>query len=419
MAADNPFVRGAPQRSSLNNVLQSQGGVEYHRQRALHAAELYHNTVVGQGDTGGVVNASPSGPAPMVDPTSHGNYNNPYHGNMDIKVPEAGGKPPDSVGGGGTDAYYKQKLRSGFIDLRNSYSEKRKPRHTHSRTAGNNTLALKKPTKGETHHDIKPYGARTLAEKKGLYRSNSSLALENLDYGMAEASSIRRDYGSTSSLDIIGAGGNGEEFFQLVNDYRNEKIDQRAAAPPKVQDLLKPRSPTQRSNSMKASHSQDSKLSNGSVPVPSEEDPSTSPRLKQKNQKGKDRKHRNKSLVSEGGGLLKKLRGAKSEEVDGKVDGAAESEQDERQRKKAFIHLDCQSMAINYAAMIKQRRDADTPQHRNTTTGASAASGVKGVQQGEGQEDGGDGKSNDLVYSCPFFRNELGGEEERTVSLNR
>eukprot|EP00058_Branchiostoma_floridae_P024712 XP_002610202.1 hypothetical protein BRAFLDRAFT_77024 [Branchiostoma floridae] len=31
----------------------------------------------------------------------------------------------------------------------------------------------------------------------------------------------------------------------------------------------------------------------------------------------------------------------------------------------------------------------------------------------------GDGKSNNLVLSCPFFRNELGGEEERRISLSR
>ncbi|ENN82249.1 hypothetical protein YQE_01375, partial [Dendroctonus ponderosae] len=38
---------------------------------------------------------------------------------------------------------------------------------------------------------------------------------------------------------------------------------------------------------------------------------------------------------------------------------------------------------------------------------------------GEGDDDGGDGQSNELVESCPFFRNEIGGEEERIVSLSR
>ncbi|CAH1103721.1 unnamed protein product [Psylliodes chrysocephalus] len=38
---------------------------------------------------------------------------------------------------------------------------------------------------------------------------------------------------------------------------------------------------------------------------------------------------------------------------------------------------------------------------------------------GESEDDPGDGQSNDLVESCPFFRNEIGGEEERIVSLSR
>lgn len=33
--------------------------------------------------------------------------------------------------------------------------------------------------------------------------------------------------------------------------------------------------------------------------------------------------------------------------------------------------------------------------------------------------DEGDGRANELVQSCPFFRNELGGEEERMIALNR
>lgn len=33
--------------------------------------------------------------------------------------------------------------------------------------------------------------------------------------------------------------------------------------------------------------------------------------------------------------------------------------------------------------------------------------------------DSGDGRENDLVLTCPFFRNELGGEEERIVCLNK
>ncbi len=34
-------------------------------------------------------------------------------------------------------------------------------------------------------------------------------------------------------------------------------------------------------------------------------------------------------------------------------------------------------------------------------------------------EDNGDGRNNDLLHSCPFFRNELGGELEPRVSAAR
>lgn len=60
---------------------------------------------------------------------------------------------------------------------------------------------------------------------------------------------------------------------------------------------------------------------------------------------------------------------------------------------------------------------------RNTTTGASAATMLAKSFTSDGdngaEEDGGDGQNNDLVQSCPFFRNEIGGEEERIVSLTR
>lgn len=60
---------------------------------------------------------------------------------------------------------------------------------------------------------------------------------------------------------------------------------------------------------------------------------------------------------------------------------------------------------------------------RNTTTGASAASINSkpnyNLDLNNGELDNGDDRSNDLLLSCPYFRNELGGEEERQISLNR
>ena len=136
-----------------------------------------------------------------------------------------------------------------------------------------------------------------------------------------------------------------------------------------------------------------------------------------------------------------------------------EARLDERLKRKAFAHHDCQSMSVNlgYAARLRGL----LAQRRNTTTGASAASmassstsscantaTVNGTgpsksnnckiksqrsfppasnasptdgvpAAAEPETDAGDGKTNHLLLSCPFFRNELGGELEWCVGLSR
>lgn len=122
-----------------------------------------------------------------------------------------------------------------------------------------------------------------------------------------------------------------------------------------------------------------------------------------------------------------------------------EARLDERLKRKAFAHHDCQSMSVNlgYAARLRGL----LAQRRNTTTGASAASmaaaasssaNVVNVNKSKTKTqstfaptsisepttpteevDCGDGKANHLLLSCPFFRNELGGELEWCVGLSR
>lgn len=104
------------------------------------------------------------------------------------------------------------------------------------------------------------------------------------------------------------------------------------------------------------------------------------------------------------------------------ISAATNSELEERRRRRSFAHYDCQSLTANlgYAAKL---RGLLLARRRNTTTGASAASSLgarAATPDGDsGDEDSGDGCGNDLVESCPFFRNEIGGEEERIVSLTR
>ena len=89
---------------------------------------------------------------------------------------------------------------------------------------------------------------------------------------------------------------------------------------------------------------------------------------------------------------------------------------EEKLRHKAFAHYDCQSMtaSINGASDLQ----VSLSKRRNTTTGASAASMVAKNPSLEGADEG-DGRSNHLILSCPYFRNELGGEGERVICLSR
>ncbi|XP_039890337.1 signal-induced proliferation-associated 1-like protein 2 isoform X3 [Simochromis diagramma] len=155
--------------------------------------------------------------------------------------------------------------------------------------------------------------------------------------------------------------------------------------------------------------------------------------------------------------LFRKLRPIKSES-----DALRLSIEDDRRPlsfQKCFAHYDVQSVLFNISEAVASR--ANLSQRKNTTTGASAASagagagGVSVVGGGAGpgagadggaagcnsantpmfesplgsredlnpkenlDADEGDGKSNSLVLSCPHFRNEIGGESERKISLSR
>lgn len=71
---------------------------------------------------------------------------------------------------------------------------------------------------------------------------------------------------------------------------------------------------------------------------------------------------------------------------------------EERQRRRAFAHYDVQSLTANvgYAARLRGLLQS---RRRNTATGASAASmlGTRASTPDSGDEDCGDGRSNDLL----------------------
>ncbi|KAF9805896.1 hypothetical protein SFRURICE_013872 [Spodoptera frugiperda] len=209
-----------------------------------------------------------------------------------------------------------------------------------------------------------------------IYRSNSSLDLIYAEH--PSGNGLRREYGSHGSIDVIG--GANDRLPAMVHSYSG------VSAPDKTPGLN--RTVDRIADGLTTDHA-DGPASRSSA--------SPKPRLK-----------------------LNKLWGGAAPVLNRPSldDGGLSTVADVNKRKQ-FAHYDCQSLMANltYAAEI---RGALLSRRRNTTTGASAASllATRGLPPGEDAvPDTGDGRSNELLESCPFFRNELGGEEERCVSL--
>ncbi|CAG9820298.1 unnamed protein product [Phaedon cochleariae] len=230
-----------------------------------------------------------------------------------------------------------------------------------------------------------------------LCRSNSSLEL--LDHSgqlsQSEAPFLRREYGSHGSIDVVERGAphggkNGarhvsNEFFQMLQDYRPAGLvgtDQRSPGP--------------------------SEYLRGKVEGGAEE--GHVPHSPKHRTKGK------KLFWANASGTKQAMDDSTMNCSSTSINSSAAVETDEIARRRAFAHYDCQSLTTN----LRLRMNL-LARRRNTTTGASAASMLtrSSTPDGDSEDDCGDGNSNDLVDSCPFFRNETGGEEERIVSLSR
>lgn len=252
----------------------------------------------------------------------------------------------------------------------------------------------------------------------GLHRSNSNLEMDSVEYSdddiPALAVSSRREYGSTSSLDLLHKSHEG--FFAMLRDFRSGNSDQRSPAPPKIHEVLRGKAICEENSP--------SGLKSGGILTDKDADIGQSPKFKSKF-KHKDRKMRAKSITGEAGsGIFRKLRGSKIDgtEINLKSEAGSENSDgrnEERIQRKAFVHFDCQSISVNLCELI-ERKNFST-ERKNTTTGASAASVSRNSYVDNTDQlsyvDEGDNKSNSLVLNCPFFRNELGGEENRNISL--
>ncbi|XP_053693631.1 signal-induced proliferation-associated 1-like protein 1 isoform X2 [Sabethes cyaneus] len=286
-------------------------------------------------------------------------------------------------------------------------------------------------------HDRYPYIQRHMGMTSGaklvppgadnLYRSNSSLELIHDHGGHHDVlhpggTNLRREYGSHGSIDVIssdrhhGGQSTGESFLAMLAEYR-----------PAVFGI------DHAHHHVSGGHHihHDGRSGGLSSGEDSLDRGNASPKLRMKF---------NRLWSSSGahGGKTARSQQTQSASLDDpSINGNASmlsnvsatstttvssADIEERQRRRAFAHFDCQSLTANlgYAAKL---RGLLLARRRNTTTGASAAAtyGTRSsTPDGDSiDEDYGDGQSNQLLDSCPFFRNEIGGEEEREVSLTR
>ncbi|NWW42076.1 SI1L3 protein, partial [Panurus biarmicus] len=216
-------------------------------------------------------------------------------------------------------------------------------------------------------------------------RSSSEVTLSECDAeetpeargSPAAGAGLFREYGSTSSIDIQGIPE--QSFFEMLNEFRTKK--------PQFSAL---------------------KGEN--------RDEAPAPQCKEK--------PRRRCLRNDDS-IFRKLRNARHE-PDPK--DAEECRPPEAGKswicRKSFAHFDVQSIFFEAVAP-----GAAGAQRRNTTTGASAASAgsepafssTEDLNCKENlEQDLGDNTSNELLLSCPHFRNEIGGGRgERDVSFSR
>uniref|UniRef100_A0A3Q1IG96 Signal-induced proliferation-associated 1 like 3 n=1 Tax=Anabas testudineus TaxID=64144 RepID=A0A3Q1IG96_ANATE len=278
-------------------------------------------------------------------------------------------------------------------------------------------------------------------------RSNSEVTLSEQDENEVEVrgggglGNLFREYGSTSSIDIQGIPE--QSFFDMLNQFHQERPDQRSSAPVSLGELL-------RSPDLPQSASLPSAPSPG--PTGGED-------------RGTGRKDGAERVRKKSGGtesslgtssLFRKLRSSSRGELDGgkgetSEDGGGRGSSDASYKPwvcpKSFVHYDAQSILFDLHEVAAQH--GYVAQRRNTATGASAASVSLSVSRssalsindpvyssiedltlsldpcsttpslGMDPLDGpsGDQSSSPLLLCCPHFLNETGGYRERNISF--
>nr|XP_045005266.1 signal-induced proliferation-associated 1-like protein 2 isoform X2 [Jaculus jaculus] len=280
--------------------------------------------------------------------------------------------------------------------------------------------------------------------QRGLHpirqRSNSDVTISDIDaedvldqraVNPNTGAALHREYGSTSSIDRQGL--SGENVFAMLRGYRVENYDPKTSGSFGFPEFFP--CDTAISPSLHAA----AQISRGEFVRVSGLDYMDRALLMGR---GRDKpfKRRLKSESVETS-LFRKLRTAKSEHEAFKFTSELEEGRLDRgvrpwSCQRCFAHYDVQSILFNINEAMATR--ASVGKRKNITTGASAASQAPASSAGPAggcesplgskenlnskenpDADEGDGKSNDLVLSCPYFRNETGGEGDRRIALSR
>lgn len=292
-------------------------------------------------------------------------------------------------------------------------------------TLRNRTQAMANNYSTDTRYlnpgDYRSPAQRNPRNRRIRQRSNSDMTISEMeaagdsgeDWGPqlgGKCSPLHREYGSTSSIDQHGV--SGESFFEILKGYHGDGVDQRSPAPEKLEDMLNV-GPKQASVDL-----QDNALDNQPPKV-----------------KDKPPKRRTKSETG-GESIFRKLRNVRGESDSPRVgldsdEGRADDVGPPPKPwvcQKGFGHYDVQSLLFDLNEFAHLQQVA--VKRKNTTTGASAAAVASATStlssthslpysspSGSQEElssrsspvlDAGDEQSNEMLLSCPCFRNEIG-----------
>lgn len=266
---------------------------------------------------------------------------------------------------------------------------------------------------------------RNPRQRRIRQRSNSDMTISEMEcsgdsgeeWGPpsgSKLSPLQPKYGSTSSIDQHGAAE--ESFFDMLKEYQGNKVDQRSPAPEKLEDMLNVR-PKQA--------------------VPDVQEDVTDGQLPKAKDRDKPPKRRTKSETG-GESIFRKLRSVRGELDSPRAGSDVEDSRTEDVGpplkpwvcQKGFAHYDVQSLLFDLNEVIQSRQTAG--KRKNTTTGASAAAVASATStlssthslpysspSGSQEElssrdspslDAGDEQSNEMLLSCPCFRNEIGAD---------